>query len=50
MGDLPAEPSADPAALSALLGRGAAGWDGLLAQPRYDAARARLSGADTGVA
>ena len=40
----------DPRALSALMGRGDAGWDGLLAQPRYDAARGRLSGPDTGVA
>jgi beta-N-acetylhexosaminidase len=43
-------PLSDTATLSALMGRGAAGWDGLLAQPRYDEARARLGGADTGVA
>ena len=43
-------PPPDSAALAGLIGRGAAGWDGLLAQPRYDAARERLSGADTGIA
>ncbi|KAA2285523.1 beta-N-acetylhexosaminidase [Arenimonas fontis] len=37
-------PPTNAAALTALLGRGAAGWDSLLAQPRYDQARARLAG------
>ncbi|MFL6593785.1 MAG: beta-N-acetylhexosaminidase [Luteimonas sp.] len=32
------------AALIGLIGRGAMGWDGLLADGRYDAARTRLSG------
>ena len=32
------------AALLGLIGRGAMGWDGLLADARYDAARSRLSG------
>ena len=31
-------------ALAGLIGRGAMGWDGLLAESRYDHARARLSG------
>lgn len=43
-------PASDTASISALLGRGAAGWDGLLADPRHDGAIARLSGLDTGVA
>ena len=34
----------DTMALTGLLGRGAMGWDGLLADARYDAAQARLSG------
>lgn len=37
-------PPTNAAALTALLGRGGAGWDSLLAQPRYDQARARLAG------
>jgi beta-N-acetylhexosaminidase len=44
-----ARPASNTASLSALMGRGAAGWDGLLAQPRYESARGRL-GTDTGVA
>lgn len=36
-------------ALAGLIGRGALGWDGLLADARYDAARARL-GMDPGAA
>jgi beta-N-acetylhexosaminidase len=43
-------PVSNTASISALLGRGAAGWDGLLADPRHDGAIARLSGLDTGVA
>ena len=43
-------PAPDTMMISALLGRGSASWAGLLAQPRYDAARGRLSGPDTGVA
>ena len=31
-------------ALAGLIGRGAMGWDGLLAETRYGAAQARLSG------
>jgi beta-N-acetylhexosaminidase len=31
-------------ALTGLIGRGAMGWDGLLADDRYDATRARLEG------
>ena len=34
----------DTLALTGLLGRGAMGWDGLLADARYDAAQSRLSG------
>ena len=34
----------DTAALLGLIGRGALGWDGLLADARYDAARARMPG------
>ena len=34
----------DTMALTGLLGRGAMGWDGLLADARYDAAQSRLSG------
>ena len=43
-------PVSDTATLSALMGRGAAGWDGLLADARYDGARASLSGDHLGVA
>ncbi len=43
-------PVSDTATISALLGRGPAGWDGLLADSRHDGAIARLSGLDTGVA
>ena len=43
-------PASDTATLSALMGRGAAGWDGLLAQARYDEARGRLGGPELGVA
>jgi beta-N-acetylhexosaminidase len=34
----------DTMALAGLLGRGAMGWDGLLADARYDAAQSRLTG------
>ncbi|WP_146909926.1 beta-N-acetylhexosaminidase [Arenimonas daejeonensis] len=40
----------DGAALATLMGRGDTGWDGLLADARYDGARADLSGKDLGVA
>jgi beta-N-acetylhexosaminidase len=43
-------PASNTATLSALMGRGAAGWDGLLADARYDGARASLSGDHLGVA
>jgi beta-N-acetylhexosaminidase len=43
-------PTSNTATLSALMGRGAAGWDGLLADARYDGARADLSGDLMGVA
>lgn len=43
-------PVSNTATLSALLGRGPAGWDGLLADSRHDGAIARLSGLDKGVA
>jgi beta-N-acetylhexosaminidase len=45
-----ARPVSDTATISALLGRGAAGWDGLLAGPRHAETIARLSGLDAGVA
>ena len=45
-----ARPISNTATISALLGRGPAGWDGLLADSRHDGAIARLSGLDTGVA
>ena len=45
-----ARPVSDTATISALLGRGPAGWAGLLADSRHDEAIARLSGLDTGVA
>jgi len=38
--------SGNQAPLVSLMGRGACGWDGLLAQSRYDGARAALAGAD----
>ncbi len=37
-------PVSNNANLASLLGRGPAGWQGLLAQARYDSARTRLSG------
>jgi beta-N-acetylhexosaminidase len=43
-------PVSNTATLSALMGRGGAGWDGLLADARYDGARASLSGDHLGVA
>ncbi len=43
-------PVSNTATLSALLGRGPAGWDGLLADSRHHGAIARLSGLDKGVA
>lgn len=43
-------PPANTAALTGLLGRGACGWDGLLADARHAAAVARLSGPIEGVA
>ena len=45
-----ARPVSNNAALIALIGQGACGWDSLLAQTRYDGARARLSGPDFQVA
>jgi beta-N-acetylhexosaminidase len=43
-------PEGNNAAIASLLGRGPAGWDGLLAEARYDEARARLTGAGSPVA
>jgi beta-N-acetylhexosaminidase len=43
-------PVPDAATLSALMGRGAASWDGLLADARYDGARTDLSGDSLGAA
>ncbi len=43
-------PVSNTATISALLGRGPAGWDGLLADSRHHDATARLSGLDTGIA
>jgi len=37
-------PSSNTATLVSLMGRGAAGWQGLLAEARYDGARSRLTG------
>ena len=37
-------PAGNSAAIASLLGRGPAGWDGLLAQARYDEARSNLTG------
>jgi beta-N-acetylhexosaminidase len=45
-----ARPNSNTAGLTSLMGRGAAGWDGLLAEARYDGARAALSGPDFRVA
>jgi beta-N-acetylhexosaminidase len=39
-------PAGNNAAVASLLGRGFAGWDGLLAESRYDAARSALGGPD----
>jgi beta-N-acetylhexosaminidase len=39
-------PPGNNAAVASLLGRGFAGWDGLLAESRYDAARSALGGPD----
>ena len=38
------------AALLGLIGRGALGWDGLLADQRYGEAQSRLTGSTRGVA
>jgi beta-N-acetylhexosaminidase len=43
-------PAPDAAVLSALMGRGDASWNGLLADARYDGARAGLSGDSLGAA
>ncbi len=43
-------PAGNTAALASLLGRGPAGWDGLLAEARYDEARSRLTGPGSVVA
>jgi beta-N-acetylhexosaminidase len=37
-------PAGNAAAIASLLGRGPAGWDGLLAEARYDEARSTLTG------
>jgi beta-N-acetylhexosaminidase len=42
-------PASNTAGLISLLGRGACGWQGLLAEARYDGARAALSGPDFAV-
>ena len=39
-------PTSNTAGLVSLMGRGACGWQGLLAQSRYDGAKAALSGPD----
>lgn len=41
-------PASNTAALASLMGRGAAGWRGLLAEARYDGARTALSGFQIG--
>lgn len=41
-------PAGNTAALASLMGRGAAGWQGLLAEARYDGARTALSGFQVG--
>jgi beta-N-acetylhexosaminidase len=43
-------PPGNNAAIASLLGRGAAGWDGLLAEARYDEVRSRLTGPGSTVA
>jgi beta-N-acetylhexosaminidase len=43
-------PAANTATLASLLGRGPGGWDGLLAEARYDEARSRLTGPGSVVA
>ena len=43
-------PTSNAATLVSLMGRGACGWDGLLAEARYDGARAALGGSDFKVA
>jgi beta-N-acetylhexosaminidase len=45
-----ARSNSNTAGLISLMGRGAAGWDGLLAEARYDGARAALSGLEFRVA
>ena len=45
-----ARPLSDTATISALLGRGPAGWNGLLADVRHHGAIARLAGLDAGAA
>jgi beta-N-acetylhexosaminidase len=42
-------PSSDTAGLVSLMGRGGMGWDGLLAEARYDGSRTALSGPDFAV-
>ena len=43
-------PTSNTATLVSLMGRGSSGWDGLLAEARYDGARAALGGPDFKVA
>jgi beta-N-acetylhexosaminidase len=43
-------PAGNTATLASLLGRGPGGWDGLLAEARYDEARSRLTGPGSVVA
>ncbi|HEX4853805.1 beta-N-acetylhexosaminidase [Arenimonas sp.] len=43
-------PASDTLGISSLLGRGAGGWDGLLADARYDEARGRITAHPEGVA
>ena len=45
-----ARPASDSLGISSLLGRGAGGWDGLLADARYDEARGRVTAHPDGVA
>ena len=42
-------PTSNTAGLVSLMGRGGMGWDGLLAQSRYDGSRADLTGPDFGM-
>lgn len=42
-------PTSNTAGLVSLMGRGACGWDGLLAEARYDGARSALTGPDSAV-